>query len=122
MATHDLFAPDPSAPEGETAVIVRVRLRPGAGQTKLTGRDGAAFGIQVAAPYGSPRANSACTELLATILGVEGSAVTVASGEGSREKRLRAVVAADADVARRIEAALDDARSANRTGDGRRGR
>jgi uncharacterized protein (TIGR00251 family) len=84
----DLF--DIESPEGgPVAIVLRVRVQPGAGRSSVTGRHGDALAIRVAAPPVDGRANSQCVELVADLLGVRKSQVELVSGERSRLKRLR---------------------------------
>ena len=87
---EDLFELDKSD-EDAVAVILRLRVQPGAGRSSVTGRHGDALAIKVGAPPIGGRANLACIELVADILGVRKSAVELVSGEKNRQKRVRIV-------------------------------
>ena len=96
--TDDLF--DVEAREGAPpAIVLRVRVRPGAGRSAVTGRHGDALAVRVAAPPIDGRANSECVALIADLLGVGKSNVELVSGERSRLKRLR-VFGIEPDLAR----------------------
>ncbi len=84
----DLFDVE-STREGPGAVVLRVRVQPGAGRSSVTGRHGDALAVKVAAPPLGGRANLQCLELVAGILGVRKSQVELVSGDKSRQKRLR---------------------------------
>lgn len=72
----------------EGSVVLRIHVQPGAGRTAVVGRHGDALKVRVAAPPSGGRANEACAELVAGILGVKNSQVTLSGGESSRQKRL----------------------------------
>ena len=80
---NDLFDVD-----GDGAVVLRLHVQPGAGRTAIVGRHGNALKVRVAAPPSGGRANEACADLVAGILGVKSSQVTLSGGESSRQKRL----------------------------------
>jgi len=84
----DLFDVE-STEEGPVAIVLRVRVQPGAGRSSVTGRHGNALALRVAAPPIDGRANVQCVELVADIFGVRKSQVELVSGEKSREKRIR---------------------------------
>jgi len=84
----DLF--DVEAREADPAAIVlRVRVQPGAGRASVVGRHGDALAVRVAAPPVDGRANAASLELVADFLGVRKSQVELVSGERGRMKRFR---------------------------------
>ena len=87
-------------------VVVRVHVQPGAGRTAVSGRHGDALKVKVGAPPQGGRANDAVVALLAEVLGVAVSAVTIVGGATSRSKRLKVSGVAPADVERRLELAL----------------
>ena len=78
-----------SSEDGPGAIVLRVRVQPGAGRSAVTGRHGDALALRVAAPPIEGRANAQCVELVAEIFGVRKSQVELVSGEKSRQKRLR---------------------------------
>ena len=88
-------------------VVVRVHVQPGAGRTAVAGRYGDALKVKVGAPPERGRANEAVVALIADVLGVPASSVSVVGGETSRSKRLRVSGIAPADVERRLALALD---------------
>ena len=71
------------------ALIVAVHVQPRAGRTAVVGRHGDALKVRVAAPPVDDRANTATIALVAEMLDVAASGVTVVSGDRSRLKRLR---------------------------------
>jgi uncharacterized protein len=70
------------------AVSTRLRLRvtPGATRAGVVGRYGQAWKVRVAAPPEGGRANDAVVRLLAETLSVPRDAVTLVSGQSSRDK------------------------------------
>lgn len=75
------------------SVELHVHAQPGAGRTQITGRHGDALKVRVAVPPEHGRANSALATTLADAFGVAAKDVTLVSGEKSRTKRFRLVVA-----------------------------
>lgn len=69
-----------------TPFRLRVRVAPGARRTRVVGRLGESWKLQVHAPPERGRANDEVTELLAHILGVPRSEVRVVAGQTSRSK------------------------------------
>ncbi len=90
-------------------VVVRVHVQPGAGRSALVGRHGDALKLRVAAPPVDDRANAAVVTLLAELLDVAPSTVSVVAGEGSRLKRCRLAGVELQEVRDRLERAVDDA-------------
>ena len=86
--TDDLFDVETSE-EGPPAIVLRVRVQPGAGRSAVTGRHGDALALRVAAPPLEGRANAQCLELVADIFGVRKSQVELVAGDKSRLKRIR---------------------------------
>ena len=91
------------------ALIVAVHVQPRAGRTAVVGRHGDALKVRVATPPVDDRANTATIALVAEMLDVAPSGVTVVSGERSRLKRLR-VSGVDLETAlERVELTLEAA-------------
>ncbi len=84
---------------------MHAHVLPRRGRTEIVGRHGDALKIRVAAPPVDGRANTACAELVAEVLGVRPADVELVSGRTSRAKRFR-VRGVDA---ARASAALDRA-------------
>ena len=105
----------------EGAVVLRLHVQPGAGRTAVVGRHGDALKVRVAAPPSGGRANEACTELIAGILGVKGSQVALSGGESSRQKRVTVTGVEPDDVTRLLGEAmtLADSKPGQRPLDGR---
>ena len=81
-------------------VLVKVRASPGASRDAITGVHGDALKVAVTAAPERGKANAAVARLLAKALGLPKSAVSVHSGETSRDKQLR-IEHGDADEVRR---------------------
>ena len=64
-----------------------MHAQPGAKRTGVAGLHGGALKVRVAAPALEDRANQALAEFLASAFAVPRRAVTLVSGEKSREKR-----------------------------------
>ena len=105
----------------EGAVVLRIHVQPGAGRTAVVGRHGDALKVRVAAPPSGGRANEACTELIAGILGVKSSQVALSGGESSRQKRVTVSGVEPEDVTRLLGEAmtLADSKPGQRPLDGR---
>jgi uncharacterized protein (TIGR00251 family) len=65
---------------------LRLRVSPGARTTELVGRHGDGWKIRVSAPPEGGRANDAVLELLAERVGLPRRALTIVSGQKSRDK------------------------------------
>jgi uncharacterized protein (TIGR00251 family) len=70
-------------------VFIDVRVIPRAGQSGLAGTRGGALLVRLNAPPVEGAANKELIELLAREIGVAKRAVTIVSGERSRQKRVR---------------------------------
>ncbi|MGA8297005.1 MAG: DUF167 domain-containing protein [Acidimicrobiales bacterium] len=113
--TEDLFDVEPvSSQDSDSAgaIVLRLAVQPGAGRSVVTGRRGDALAVRVAPPPLDGRANAAVVELVADLFGVSRSEVELVSGERSRQKRLRVRGVAAERARRVIDAALDEAASA----------
>lgn len=71
------------------AVIVFVRVQPGARRTEITGVHDGALSVRVAAPPVDGKANDALVAFLAKAFGVRRSTITIRSGWTGRRKRVR---------------------------------
>ncbi|HZU71610.1 MAG TPA: DUF167 domain-containing protein [Acidimicrobiales bacterium] len=97
--TADLF--DISGTEESPAIVLRVVAHAGAGRSAVAGQHGDALKLKIAAPPVDGRANQACVELVAELLGVPAAQVELVSGQSSRTKRFR-VEGVDPEHARRL--------------------
>ncbi|MFZ0796527.1 MAG: DUF167 domain-containing protein [Terriglobales bacterium] len=66
-----------------------VKVRPRAKKNAITGEVGDALKLALTAPPVDGKANDACIEFLAKLLKVPRSSVTIAAGQGSRNKVIR---------------------------------
>ncbi|MGE0405834.1 MAG: DUF167 domain-containing protein [Candidatus Korobacteraceae bacterium] len=80
-----------------------VRVQPRARRNAITGVIGDALKIALTAPPVEGRANHACLEFLAKLLGVPRSSVTIAAGETSRNKVIRVTGLTAAEARRRLD-------------------
>lgn len=101
---------------GDGTVFLRVHVQPGAGRTAVVGRHGDALKVRVAAPPTGGRANEACIDLVASVLGVKAADVTVAGGASSRTKRLAVANVEAEEVPKRLERALAEVESERQRG------
>jgi hypothetical protein len=91
------------------AVVIAVHVQPRAGRTAVVGRHGDALKVRVAAPPVDDRANEAAIALLAEVLDLPVSALSVVTGARSRVKRVRAQGIDHEDAVERVELALEAA-------------
>ncbi len=99
--------------------MLRLHVQPSAGRSAVSGRHGDALKVRVAAPPEGGRANQACRDLVAELLGVRREAVELVSGASSRSKRYRVAGVEPAEAERLLEEAIRD--SGVRPGGGQRG-
>ena len=86
-------------PSGAT---FQVKVHPRAKKNAITGEIGDALRLALTAPPVEGRANQACIEFLAEVLNVPRSSVTIAAGESSRDKVIRVLGLAAAQVEERL--------------------
>lgn len=65
---------------------LRLRVSPGSGRSAVVGRHGDAWKVRVTAAPERGRANEAVLRLLADVLALPRTALTLVSGHGAREK------------------------------------
>jgi uncharacterized protein (TIGR00251 family) len=75
--------------ETANGVTFAVRVRPRAKKNSITGELGDALKVALTAPPIDGRANEACIEFFAKLFAVQRSAVSIASGQTSRDKVIR---------------------------------
>ena len=75
--------------ETASGITFAVRVQPRAKRSAVVGELGEALKIALTAPPIDGRANEACIEFLAELLGVPRSSVAIISGHGSRNKVVR---------------------------------
>jgi len=73
----------------KNGVTFAVRVHPRAKKNAITGELGDALKVALTAPPIDGRANEACIEFFARLLGVQPAAVSIASGYTSRNKVIR---------------------------------
>ncbi len=75
--------------ESANGVTFAIRVHPRARKNSITGELGDALKVALTAPPIDGRANEACIEFFAKLLAVQRSAVSIVSGETSRNKVIR---------------------------------
>jgi uncharacterized protein len=75
--------------ESANCVTFAVSVRPRAKKNAITGELGDALKVALTAPPINGRANEACIEFFANLFAVQRSAVSIASGQTSRNKVIR---------------------------------
>jgi uncharacterized protein (TIGR00251 family) len=85
---------------------LRVHVQPRASRNEIVGWREGSLAVRLTAPPVEGAANRACRHFLAEALGVKRADVELVSGEKSREKRFRVAGLTDAEVRRRIDAAV----------------
>jgi uncharacterized protein (TIGR00251 family) len=71
------------------AIIISIRVIPRAGKSGVAGTRGDAWLVRLHAPPVDGAANEELVEFIAEVLAVPKRAVSIASGERSRQKRVR---------------------------------
>jgi uncharacterized protein (TIGR00251 family) len=87
--------------------IFQVKVHPRAKKNGIAGVVGDALKLGLTAPPVEGRANHACIELIAKLLNVPRSSVTIAAGETSRNKVIRVCGLSAAQVEERLRIAAD---------------
>ncbi len=77
------------AKEGEGAWLLSLHIQPGAKKSQVAGLHGDALKIRLAAPPVDGKANAALQGFVAELLDLPKAAVTLKSGQTSRQKVLR---------------------------------
>ena len=88
-------------------VVLRLHVQPGAGRSSVVGTFNGALKVKVAAPPQGGRANDACLELVAELLGVKAAQLELTSGASSRDKRVKVSGVEVDDVRRLLDAAVE---------------
>ena len=88
--------------ESGGAVTFSVRVQPGARKSGVTGVAGEALKLATTAPALEGRANEAVVELLAKLLRVPKSSITIAAGRSGRTKVVKVAGVASAAVSNRL--------------------
>jgi uncharacterized protein (TIGR00251 family) len=74
--------------DGDGTITLAIHAQPGAKRNGIAGLHGEALKVRIAAPALEDRANEALVRYLAEVFAVPRGAVSLASGERSREKRV----------------------------------
>jgi uncharacterized protein (TIGR00251 family) len=90
-------------PSGATFAV---KVHPRAKRNAVTGELGNALKLSLTAPPIEGRANQACLEFVAELLSVPKSSVSIAAGQGSRQKLVRIAGLTSAEVRARLKASL----------------
>jgi uncharacterized protein (TIGR00251 family) len=97
-----------------TAVVIDVRVVPRSGRSGIAGtRDGALL-VRLNAPPVEGAANAELVEIIARVLRVPKRAVSIASGERSRQKRVRVEGVTEANAAAALRASREGPASLTR--------
>jgi hypothetical protein len=72
-----------------SAILLAVKVVPGASRTRILGVLGGALRVAIAAPPHRGQANRALLRFLAEVLGVSASRVSIIQGHGSARKTIR---------------------------------
>jgi uncharacterized protein (TIGR00251 family) len=83
---------------------IDIRVIPRAGKSGLAGMRGASLLVRLNAAPVDGAANAELIDVLADVLGVPKRAVTIVSGERSRQKKVRVAGLSSADIDARIRA------------------
>lgn len=83
-------------------ITLTLHIQPGAKKTEVAGRHGDALKIRLAAPPVDGKANEALLRFIADTLGLPKSAVSLKSGQTSRQKVVELVGAAPSTLARLV--------------------
>jgi uncharacterized protein YggU (UPF0235/DUF167 family) len=89
---------------------LRLRVVPGARASRLVGRHGDAWKLQVVAPPERGAANAAAIRLLASILDVPSRDLQLLSGHGSRDKIVEVAGLEAEDAHRRLTTVEEETR------------
>jgi len=92
--------------EKETSVIIRVKVQPHAGRSRVVGIQDGALKVQLAAPAVEGQANEECLRFLSKFFGVRRSEVEIIAGERSRRKLISLQGMSKRQVLERIEATV----------------
>ncbi len=87
-------------PDGDAALLIPVRVQPGAARDEVAGEYAGSLKIKVTSPARGGRANKAVAEVLARALGVRRAQVRLVSGQKGRNKVFRVEGATEGEVQR----------------------
>jgi uncharacterized protein (TIGR00251 family) len=86
----------------DKGVTFSIKVHPGARKDAVSGEIGDALKVSLTAPPLDGKANQACIEFFAQLLKVPRSSVSIAAGQGSRNKVIRVLGLSAEDVRRRL--------------------
>jgi uncharacterized protein (TIGR00251 family) len=89
-------------------VTFTIKVHPRARKNAIAGEIGGVLKVAVMAPPVEGRANEACVRLLADVLNVPRASVTIAAGQGSRNKVIRVAGLSAEEVRLRLERRLSE--------------
>ena len=89
--------------ETASGVQFAVRVIPGASKNEVAGIQDGALKLKLTAPPVEGKANRACVDLLAGLLGVRRSALEITSGEKSRKKTVTVTGLARVELEERLK-------------------
>jgi len=89
---------------------LRLRVSPGSGRSAVVGRHGDAWKVRVTAAPERGRANEAVLRLLADVLALPRTALTLVSGHGAREKVIELTGIGPVLIERRLSSAVQAGR------------
>ncbi len=92
------------SPRGATFAV---KVHPRAKKNSVAGEVGDALKLSLTAPPVEGRANQACIDFLAELLGIARSSVTIAAGESSRNKVVRVAGMTADELRRRLIAHIE---------------
>jgi len=92
--------------ETSAGVQFAVRVIPGASKNEVAGIQDDALKVKLTAPPVEGKANRACVDFLAELLGLRRSALSITSGEKSRKKTIRASGLTAAELQSRLKGIL----------------
>ena len=93
--------------ENRQGIVLNVKVQPRARRTAIVGQTGDALKLAVLSPPTDGRANDACIEFLAELLGHPRSSFTIVSGPRSRNKAIQITGISAHEVRRRLGIAGD---------------
>lgn len=90
--------------DNSSGVTFAVKVHPRAKKNAITGEVGDALKVALIAPPVEGKANEACIEFFAKLLKVPRSSVTIAAGQGSRNKVIRVAGLSAEELRARLDA------------------
>ena len=93
---------------GVASATLSVKVVPGSSRDRVVGRYGDAVKVQVSAPPEGGKANKAVVRVVAGAIGVKASQVEIATGHGRPRKTVRVTGLEQAELEKRVSAALGE--------------